>query len=173
MNLAKATWVEQMPYDSDHSMAFPDALSPPVILAYGATRRDVHRVARSDRRCGGFTLPEVMMALVVLSISFLGLSAMILGTIRGLSHSQNLTLATALAREQYERIVRADYDTVVAPNYPPDDYNTMAGYEQFQRTITITDDTPRANAKTITVRVSWRNNARITRTAVLSTIIVQ
>ena len=173
MNLAKATWVEQMPYDSDHSMTFPDALRPPVILPYGATLRDVHRVARSNRRCRGVTLLEVMIALVVLSISFLGSSAMILGTIRSLSHSQNLTKATTLAREQSERIVRADYDTVVAANYPPDNYTTMAGYEQFQRTVTITNDTPKANAKTITVRVSWRNNARITKTAVLSTVIIQ
>ena len=98
---------------------------------------------------------------------------MTLGTIRGMSHSQNLTMATALAREQLERIVSADYDTVVAANYPSDNYNTMAGYEQFQRTVTITDDTPQANAKTITVGVSWRNNARITQTAVLSTVIIQ
>ena len=84
-----------------------------------------------------------------------------------------VTKATTLAREQSERIVRADYDTVVAANYPPDNYTTMAGYEQFQRTVTITNDTPKANAKTITVRVSWRNNARITKTAVLSTVIIQ
>ncbi len=173
MNLTNTTWVEQMPYDSDHSMTFPDALRLPVILPYGATQRGVHRVACSDWRCGGFTLVEVMIAIIVLSIGFLGLSAMTLGTIRGMSHSQNLTMATALAREQLERIVRADYDAVVAANYPSDNYNTMAGYEQFQRTVTITDDTPQANAKTITVGVSWRNNARITKTAVLSTVIIQ
>jgi hypothetical protein len=35
----------------------------------------------------------------------------------------------------------------------------MTWYRQFQRAVTITDDAPLANMKTINVRVTWRDTA--------------
>ena len=49
----------------------------------------------------------------------------------------------------------------------------MAEYEQFQRAVTIADGTPEANAKTIIVTVSWRNQAGTVRTVTLDTVITQ
>lgn len=147
-------------------------LGASVMLPYDAAWRCVRRLLQSTRRCAGFTLIEVMIATVVLSVGFLGLSAMSLGTIRGISYSANLSKATALAREQLERIENTDYDTVIADNYPQEAYNTMAGFEQFQRTVTIANDTPQATAKTVTVTVSRRHKAGIIRTVTLSTIIM-
>jgi Tfp pilus assembly protein PilV len=73
--------------------------------------------------------------MVLLSVGFLGLSAMTLGTIQGVSRSHMLSTATILARDKTEQIMRASYDTVVPVNYPQEDYHMLAGYERFQRRV--------------------------------------
>lgn len=114
------------------------------------------RVAREEQ---GFTLLEVLIMVVVLSVSLLGLSAITISTTRGLSFSDTLTAATTAAQELTERIKRDTYDAVTPANYPVEPYNSMTWYRQFQRAVTITDDAPLANMKTINVRVTWRDTA--------------
>lgn len=121
----------------------------------------------------GFTLVEVMISIVVLSIAVLGFSAMTLGTIRGLAFSDKLTTATTLAQKQMEKLNNAPYVDVVADNYPPEDFGDLAGYEKFSRAVTIADATPEPNTKTVTVNVWWRDDAGTTRNVNLSTIILQ
>ena len=121
----------------------------------------------------GFTLIEVLIAVVVLAIAILGFSAMTLGTIRGLSFSDKLTTATTLAQKQLEEINNASYDDVIAANYPLEDFGAVAGYETFRRSVTISDATPEINTKTVTVNVWWRHNVGTTRNVNLSTIILQ
>ena len=53
----------------------------------------------------GFTLIEVMIAMVVLAIGLLGAGAMQLSAIRGNANSSNLTEATNLAAAQVENIL--------------------------------------------------------------------
>ncbi len=121
----------------------------------------------------GFTLLEVLLATVLLSVAFLGLTAMTTSTIRGLSFSDKLTTATTLAREKIEQIKHAPSPTVTTANYPPEDFQTMVGYARFHRAVTITDNTPEQNMKTITITVSWRADSGNTRTVVLTTAIDQ
>ena len=173
MRLTQAMYVDDSQHKRPNGFASAGALCAPLTRVYLATIRGVHRVTNLARCRQGFTLIEVLIATVFLSVSFLGLSAMTLGTIRGVSYSQNLAKATNLAREQIERIINVDYDAVIAANYPQQNYNTMAGYEQFQRTVTIAVDTPEPTTKTVIVTVAWRNNAGTIRTAVLDTVIAQ
>lgn len=128
---------------------------------------------KQSRCCAGFTLIEVMISIVVLSIAILGFSAMSLGTIRGLSISDRQTTATTLAQRQIEELNNAPYDDVVADNYPLEDYGSIAGYTQFRRSVTIADATPEANTKTVTVNVWWRDDSGTTRNANLSTLLLQ
>ena len=121
----------------------------------------------------GFTLIEVLIAVVVLAIAILGFSAMTLGTIRGLSISDKLTTATTLAQKQLEEINKASYDDVIADEYLLEDFGGIVGYETFRRLVTISDATPEINTKTVTVDVWWRNDVGITRNVNLSTIILQ
>lgn len=121
----------------------------------------------------GFTLIEVMIAVIVLAIAVLGFSAMTLGTIRGLAFSDKLTTATTLAQHQLEEINNASYDDVIAANYPLEDFGTIAGSETFRRAVTISDATPETNTKTVTVDVWWRDDVGTTRNVNLSTIIMQ
>ncbi len=121
----------------------------------------------------GFTLIEVLIATMLLSVAFLGLASMTMGTIRGLSFSDKQTTATTLARAKIEQIKHATFPTVTTANYPPEDFQTMAGYARFHRAVTITDNTPEQHMKTITVTVSWRADSGKTRTVVLMTVIDQ
>ena len=121
----------------------------------------------------GFTLVEVLISIVVLSIAVLGFSAMTLGTIRGLSFSDKLTTATTLAQRQMEVLNNAPYDQVVADNYPIEDYGSIAGYPKFSRSVTVADATPENNTKTVTVNVRWLDDAGTTRNVNLSTLLLQ
>ena len=126
---------------------------------------------RTER--SGFTLIELMIAIVLVSLGLMGLYTMVMGTIHGNTFSRNYMTATVLAKDQIERIIHADYTTVVVANYPAQEYNTMAGFEQFRRTVTIDVDVPETNTKTVRAIVSWRNNSGETRNITLSTIITQ
>ncbi len=53
----------------------------------------------------GFSLVEVLVAIVVLSIGLLGVAAMQLTTIRVNSSSNTLTQATTVAQDQLERLM--------------------------------------------------------------------
>ncbi len=173
MGLTQAIYVDDVQNNRRHGFASPGALCAPLLRPYLAAIRCVHRVTQAARCHEGFTLIEVLIATAFLAVSFLGLAAMSLGTIRGVSYSQNLATATTLAREQLEGIINADYDAVIAANYPQENYNTMAGYEQFQRAVTIADATPEPSAKTVIMTVSWRNEAGTVRTVTLDTVITQ
>ena len=128
---------------------------------------------KQSMSCTGFTLFEVMIAIVVLSIAVLGFSAMTLGTIRGLAFSDKLTTATTLAQKQMEELNNAPYVNVIADNYAPEDFGAIAGYEKFRRSVTIADATPEVNTKTATVNVWWRDDVGTTRNINLSTLLLQ
>jgi type IV pilus assembly protein PilV len=121
----------------------------------------------------GFSLLEVLIALVVLAVGFLGLSSMTIGTTETLSYSKNLTTATTLARWKMEQIKNARYKNITAANYPTEAYGSIAEHPRFQRTVTINDNTPAANMKTITVTVSWRGDGSSPHSVTLTTIIAE
>ena len=104
----------------------------------------------------GFTLLEVLIALVVMSIGLLGLSAMTITMTKSLSFSQRLTTATALAQEKLEAIKQAPYARITTGNYMPEGYNTITGHPQFKREVTISTDTPFIDTKTVVVTTSWQ-----------------
>jgi Tfp pilus assembly protein PilV len=121
----------------------------------------------------GLTLIEILITTVLLSVAFLGMSAMTVGSIRGLAFSDHLTTGITLAKERIEQIEHADYAAVVNANFPREQYGSIAGYEAFQRGVVIVDDTPEAKMKTVTVTVSWRETSGDTKDAVISTIVAE
>ena len=104
----------------------------------------------------GFTLLEVLIAIVVLAIGLLGLSAMTISTIRGLAISEDMTTATNLAQEKMEDIKGTVYASISQANYPVEEYDTIAGFGQFKREVEIREDDVVANTKTAIVSVSWK-----------------
>ena len=110
------------------------------------------------KKSGGFTLTEVLIAVVILSVGFLGLSAMTIATTKSLAFSNRLTTATTLAQERVEEIKHASYTSVTSANYPLEDYNTIPGYPRYSRTVTINNDSPMPNTKTVIVMTSWKRD---------------
>lgn len=118
-----------------------------------------HEPCSRPLRCPkGFTLLEVLIAIVILSLSLLGLSAMTLSTIRGLALSEEMTTATNLAQEKMEEIKSTIYDGVLQASYPAEDYGAIAGFNQFRREVEIRENEVLDNTKTAIVSVFWKRH---------------
>ena len=122
------------------------------------------------QREGGFTLPEVLVAMFLLTISFLGLGLAIssssgisggadFGT-AAISRTNFYSTATELAQARLEEVKNATYnsgtDQITSANFPNQAYGAIAGYSGFRRTVTIQNGTPAAAMKTIAVQVFFR-----------------
>ncbi len=125
-------------------------------LSIRASWRSKCRLARTVKNHCGFTLLEVLVAIVILSLGLLGLSAMTIATIRGLAFSEDVTTATNLAQEKMEQIKNDDYADVAQGNYPAEDYTAIPGFRQFKREVEIRPDDVLFNTKTAIVSVFWR-----------------
>ena len=119
----------------------------------------------------GFTLLEVLVTIVILSIGLLGIAGLTTGVIRGNHFSKNITSATAAAQTQLEAIKSRGYAEALEANFPAD-IVTMGGMS-FNRTTTITADSPATNMKTASVTVNWTESNNTARSVVLETILAR
>ena len=101
----------------------------------------------------GFTLIEVLVAMVILSIGLLGTAALIIGIIRGNQVSNRVTTATTLAQDKMEEIKEAGYAGVDAEagTEPYDGVN----FPLYKRITDVALGNPVAGMKKITVTVFW------------------
>jgi prepilin-type N-terminal cleavage/methylation domain-containing protein len=98
------------------------------------------------RQSAGFTLSEVLIAMVVLCIGLLGLSAMTLAMGKSVTFSKQRT--------------QTRYAQVVPGHYPPETYNTIPGYPQFSRSVVVHTDSPLVDTKTVVVTTAWQSPGR-------------
>ena len=119
----------------------------------------------------GFTLLEVLVAIVILTIGLLGTAGLTTGVIRGNHYSKNLTSATAAAQTQLESVKSSGYANATTTNFPSDTV-TMGGMT-FTRTTTVTNSSPAANMKTVSVTVSWTESNNTSRSVNLQTILAE
>ena len=70
------------------------------------------RAANGVCETGGFTLIEILVAVVILSVGLLGMAAMTIIIIRGNRMAVRQTNATNLAQQLMERLKDVDYDTI-------------------------------------------------------------
>ena len=126
----------------------------------------------------GFTLSEVLVAMVVFSVALLGLARMQVGAIQVNTIASRLTQGTTLAQDRVEWLMALPYnDKMVADitakgtftSYPntdnPDPKPPPQGY-----TIRwdVDTDVPSAGLKTINIFVTWKNKTSQTKTFSLS-----
>lgn len=120
-----------------------------------------HRTVRN----AGVSLVEVVIALAVLGFGMLGAAAAQIAAYHSSDNSRERVLAHGLAQQQIERfqsmstsaleLVRSD------PGYPNDSANPIdpdpndATAMRFNRSWTITPDTPEDDVYTILVTVGW------------------
>jgi type IV pilus assembly protein PilV len=119
----------------------------------------------------GFTLIEVLVAIVILTMGLLGTAALTTGVIRGNHFSKNITSATAAAQSQLESVKSSGYTNAVAANFPND--TVIMGGMTFARSTTITAGSPATNMKTISVTVTWAEANNTSRSVNLQTILAE
>lgn len=134
-------------------------------------------MARQSRPPGlcissGFTIVEVMIALVVLSIAFLGLNSTLLAVIDTNNFSRRMMTATTLAQDKLEELKNLPYDALAAgeskdPQNPLTPTGAVGG--SYTRVWQVTLDAPDPGTKTVAVTVTWRAG-RSTRSVGFSTI---
>jgi type IV pilus assembly protein PilV len=119
----------------------------------------------------GFTLIEVLIAIVILSVGLLGMASLTVGIIKGNSFSGDLTTATTLAQDKMEDLRRKasnDYSSVVSEtkaDHPDDD--------KYKREVSVTDNSPATDMKTVSVKVYWGGASKEGHHVELKTILAQ
>lgn len=148
----------------------------------------------------GFTLLEVMVAIIILSIALISLSGLLTKSMRSTTFGKNTTIADNLAREKMEELKMQsilNFNTVVVLPCAPADpeivdcvagsnpltganpdrveaYGTITSYPTFMREVFITDDIapPNTTIKDVAVRVIWLDGAGSTHPTLLRTSLV-
>lgn len=121
----------------------------------------------------GFTLIEVLVTMIILTIGLLGTAGLTTGVIRGNGFSKNVTSATAIAQTQLEAVQRAGYAKVTTTDFPATPAAVSMQGKTFSRATTIATNTPAANMKQVTVTVTWNEANNLARTVTLQTIIAE
>jgi type IV pilus assembly protein PilV len=104
----------------------------------------------------GFTLIEVMIALVVMSIGLTALAAVQISAIRGNAFSKRMTTAVSIADAKMEQIKNGSYASII--NEP--DTQVSQSNMNFTRRVTVTPNNPLVNTKTVNVTVSWLDGSK-------------
>jgi len=128
----------------------------------------IARMTPRNRREAGFSFIDVMMALVILTIGVLALADLqTVALKRGIS-SQRLISAITIAEQKMETIKKTTYANIVAE---PSTQVTASGLT-FTRQVTVANDSPLVNSKTVTVTVTWSDGSQ-NHTVPTATIIAQ
>jgi type IV pilus assembly protein PilV len=102
----------------------------------------------------GFTLIEVLVAMVILSVGLLGTAALITGIINGNKVSNRISTATTCAQDKMEKIRRVGYDDAENES-GTEDYGNISTYLLYKRITGVVAGNPAAGMKKITVTVYW------------------
>lgn len=134
------------------------------------TMRTNHE-ARS--RESGFSLIEVLIAVLVVGIGFMAVASMTGTSISGNNRSSMMTVATYLAEDRLEELRNRDYADVSAVGSPEigiDEQGNVVPNGLFTRSWVVTNDTPGTLMKTINITITWAErgvNHRLTMTTVI------
>lgn len=136
----------------------------------------------------GFTLIEILIAIVILGIAFMGLANMQIACINGNSNASQLTKAIILAQDKMEEIKSLNYDHPdLADSNPGNNGNLRQSidpqysdhkeghieikggstqsvpdlhYGSYTRIWNVADNTPLPGRKTVVVIVTWGSGSK-------------
>ncbi|MFQ5737019.1 MAG: prepilin-type N-terminal cleavage/methylation domain-containing protein [Thermodesulfobacteriota bacterium] len=130
------------------------------------------KISKDVGREEGFTLVEVLIAIVLVSVALISLAGLLTSTMINTNLGKNTTVAANLAQQKIESLKMmgaVDFDTVTdsASGSDPitavnpdmvEDYGAIAGYPNFRREVYITDGSAPVNSKDVAVRVVWADS---------------
>ena len=116
------------------------------------------------RREGGFTVVEVLVAIVVLSITLMALGPIMAGITRGNRYGQHVTSASARVQEKIEELKSRPYAEIENGS----DVLTAPG---MTRTWKVVSEPVEGALKEVDVSVSWKEPGNKTRTVSVKTYI--
>ncbi|EFK05976.1 putative type IV pilus modification protein PilV [delta proteobacterium NaphS2] len=99
----------------------------------------------------GFTLIELLVAIVVLSVGLLGMATLTGSIIKANKLSDDLTTATTLAEDKLEDLRADGYASAVSETKAA----CASPFSEYQREVTVSNDTPATDMKEVTVTVYW------------------
>jgi len=117
------------------------------------------------RKSDGFTLIELIITIVVISIGLVGVVVLFQSASRGAVRGEVDIIAANLAHEKLEQVIfdkwRNGYDSVDSDDYPQETFS--GDFNMYVRTTTVTEvdpsdlNTPMENSgyKRVNVRVMW------------------
>jgi prepilin-type N-terminal cleavage/methylation domain-containing protein len=108
------------------------------------------RVSVHHRREDGFTLVEVMVALVVFLIGFIGMAGVLATVVQSNRGASNRTRADQVLYQKVEEFLTTPYAAIASDS----DQDTVGGVI-FSRTWTVNENTPIANVMTIDLVARW------------------
>jgi Tfp pilus assembly protein PilV len=95
-----------------------------------------------------------MIAIAIITIGIFGVMSLVITVMKGNTLSKRVTTATTIAQDKMEDFKRMDYDNV---DVAVDAYSsTDTTYDiDYYRKVTVEDDKPATDTKTIMVDVYW------------------
>lgn len=104
------------------------------------------------RSRGGFSMIELLVAMVILSTGLLGTGRLAIGVIERNLRSRDHGVATVLAQDRLEAL-----KGLGAGGSAPttEDYGTLSGFPRFKRVTEVRPGVPEAGLNTVTVTVYW------------------
>jgi len=100
----------------------------------------------------GFTLLEVMIAMVILAVALLGLAGLQVVSVQGTSRASHITEATTFAQDRLEQLITASFTTLA------DGASNVTGATGVTYSVQWDinpDDLTGATRANVTVTVSW------------------
>ena len=112
---------------------------------------------RDSNKSKGFSLIEVLIALVILSISLLALAGLMVQSTKNSSWGSHLTEAATLAQDRLERFRAVRPQTDIAEGTQSDWFTSPHSGIQYTRTWTVTTNGTNT-IRTITITVTWTDS---------------
>ncbi|OGQ07963.1 MAG: hypothetical protein A2026_22505 [Deltaproteobacteria bacterium RBG_19FT_COMBO_46_12] len=105
----------------------------------------------------GFSLIEILIAIVILSISLLGLAALMVTTTQNNSFGAHMSEATTFAQDMLERLRVSPWEKVVSGKDPlPIAGSTGINYDR-NWVVSPNPISPNDTLRTVTITVKWND----------------
>lgn len=105
---------------------------------------------KNTMKSKGFTLIEILVALVILSIAFLALAGLVVQTTKNNSFGGRMTEAATFAQDKLEELRAVSWVTIT----PGSDRMMGANGIDYGRTWNVATN---GNLKTITINIDWND----------------